>query len=369
MNFIHVIKKIHLWLGITTGPLVFVIAITGSIYTFQDEIQNATQPYRFYDKKGTDLLPPVALKKLATEKNPNKKVHAVQIFMDNHAAKVIFYAYQQYYEVVYLNPESGEILAVDNLESGFFHFILEGHFYLWLPPTLGQPLVASVTLVFAFIIISGLFIWWPRTGNKSKRFKIKWNASWKRRNFDLHSVFGFYSFIFALIFAITGLVWGFEWFRNMYFSVNSFGNEYVNYYEPESLKESDSLEKQINIVFFKLQSENPNCNSVEVHFPETKLGSVAANVNTEYGTYWKTNYYYFDQSTGKEIPVKHHWNKLENATFSEKLMRMNYDIHTGAVLGLPGKILAFFVSLVIASLPITGLLFYIGKRRKVSYKS
>jgi uncharacterized iron-regulated membrane protein len=40
----------------------------------------------------------------------------------------------------------------------------------------------------------------------------------------------------------------------------------------------------------------------------------------------------------------------------------NLPIHTGAILGLPGKILAFLVSFVSATLPITGFLMWWGKR-------
>ena len=43
---------------------------------------------------------------------------------------------------------------------------------------------------------------------------------------------------------------------------------------------------------------------------------------------------------------------------------MNYDIHVGAILGLPGKIIAFLVALISASLPITGFLIWWNKRKK-----
>jgi uncharacterized iron-regulated membrane protein len=43
---------------------------------------------------------------------------------------------------------------------------------------------------------------------------------------------------------------------------------------------------------------------------------------------------------------------------------MNYDIHVGAVLGLPGKIIAFCASLIAASLPITGFYIWWGRRKK-----
>jgi uncharacterized iron-regulated membrane protein len=50
-------------------------------------------------------------------------------------------------------------------------------------------------------------------------------------------------------------------------------------------------------------------------------------------------------------------------------MRLNYDIHTGAILGLPGKIFAFLISLLIASLPVTGFLVWYGSRyRKKSFR-
>jgi uncharacterized iron-regulated membrane protein len=363
VDFLPTVKKIHLWLGILTGPLVFVIAITGCIYTFQEEIQNVSQSYRFYVKTGTKQLSPFMLKEIAAKNNPNKKVHAVQSFADNHASKVIFYEYEKYYEIAYLNPESGKVLQIQNAEQGFFPSILKGHFYLWLPPSVGQPLVASVTLIFAFVLISGLICWWPRSGKKSQRFKIKWQVSWKRRNFDLHSVLGFYVFFFALIFTLTGLVWGFEWFRNSYFSIASLGKEYVEYYEPESIAKNDSIHLQVNKIFSLLKERNPNFYAIEVHFPESEKGSIAANVNFEEGTYWKTDFYYFDQITLNELPVKHYWGKLKEASFAEKLLRMNYDIHIGAILGISGKIFAFLISLLIASLPVTGFLIYLGRKK------
>jgi uncharacterized iron-regulated membrane protein len=43
---------------------------------------------------------------------------------------------------------------------------------------------------------------------------------------------------------------------------------------------------------------------------------------------------------------------------------MNYDIHVGSILGLPGKFLAFFASLIGATLPVTGFIIWWVKGRK-----
>jgi len=47
-----------------------------------------------------------------------------------------------------------------------------------------------------------------------------------------------------------------------------------------------------------------------------------------------------------------------------KVNDMNYDIHVGQILGLSGKIIAFLASLICASLPITGFIVWLGKRKK-----
>ena len=54
----------------------------------------------------------------------------------------------------------------------------------------------------------------------------------------------------------------------------------------------------------------------------------------------------------------------EKGNFGEKLRAMNYDIHVGSILGLTGKCMAFSASLIGASLPITGLFVWLGKKKK-----
>src|SRR5690606_7812978 len=122
---------------------------------------------------------------------------------------------EENYKLVYLNPYSGELLKYKDMNRDFFRIVLDGHFYLWLPHKIGQPVVASATLIFVIMMISGVILWWPSSKKTTKqRFKIKWNARWRRRNFDLHTVLGFYMTWVAVFLAFTGLVWGFQWFAN-----------------------------------------------------------------------------------------------------------------------------------------------------------
>lgn len=368
------IRKIHLWLGLASGIIVFIIAITGCFYAFQEEIQNITEDYRFVEKQNTPFLLPSKLEAIARQELPNKTLHAIQYKGSDKSAEAIFFHYDEknennnYYQIVHLNPYSGEVLEINDMYSGFFHWILDGHFYLWLPHEIGQTVVASATLIFLFLLISGLILWCPKNKKAAKqRFWFRWKEGikWKRKNYDFHNITGFYIMSIALIFAITGLVWGFPWFAHGYYTLIG-GEKSLIYEDPISipLKAQHKVENSLDKTFLFMQKEYPNAKSIEVHPPEKDSSSIAANANLDKGTYWKTDYRYFDQYSLEEKNVTNIYGKLKDAKIADKLMRMNYDIHTGAVLGLPGKIFAFLISLLIASLPITGFLIWYGRRNK-----
>jgi uncharacterized iron-regulated membrane protein len=366
-NLKKAIGQLHLWLGLSSGIVVFIIAITGCLYAFQEEIQNSTEEYRFVEKQNTPFLLPSKLEQIARKELPNKALHAIKYNGREKSAEAIFFHYEPtYYYTVYLNPYSGKVLEKANMEKGFFRFILDGHYYLWLPDQIGQTVVASSTLLFLILLLSGLYLWYPRNKNATKqRFSFKWKkaTNWKRKNYDLHNITGFYILLIALVFTITGLVWGFQWFAYSYYTVLG-GEKSLVYEDPMSIKKTTLTNKPVDKIWALMQKEYPQAKSIEVHPPENDSTIIAANANPEFGTFWKTDYRYFDQYTLEEKEVKHIYGKYKDATTSDKLMRMNYDIHTGAVFGLAGKIFAFLISLLIASLPISGFYIWWGRNNK-----
>ncbi|HEY8934930.1 MAG TPA: PepSY-associated TM helix domain-containing protein [Cyclobacteriaceae bacterium] len=362
------IGKLHLWLGFTSGLVVFIIAITGCLYAFQVEIQNLTQSFRLVEKQNHSFLPPSSLRLIAEKELPQKKIHAVLYAGQNKAAQVIFFSFEPeyYYYVIYLNPYTGKVLHVKNMTRDFFQIVLDGHFYLWLPPSIGQPVTASATLIFVVMLITGIILWWPRNKNGAKqRFSIKWNARWRRKNYDLHNVLGFYCSLIAIVLALTGLVWGFQWFANgLYATVG--GQKSVTYSEPPS--DTTLVVKRetvaLDLVWQRMMREYPVSSIIEVHVPETLISPIAANANPDHDTYHKTDYRYFDQHSLQELNVNTIFGRYEQADAADKLLRMNYDIHVGAILGFPGKVLAFIASLICASLPVTGVCIWWGRRNK-----
>ena len=372
MRFKKIIGKIPLWLGLASGLVVFVVAITGCLYAFQEEIQNLTQPYRFVEAQRAAYLPPSVLKDIAAKQLPGKHLHAVEYEKPGLATQVSFFHFEpSYYYKVYLNPYTGEVLKVKDMDADFFRIVLMGHYYLWLPPAIGQPVVASATLIFTVLLITGIILWWPRNKAAARqRFRFRWKEGlqWKRKNYDLHNVLGFYASWVAIILALTGLVWGFQWVA-MGLHASLGGEKALLYQDPVSDKRQAATvvsgqAPAIDRVWALMQREYPTAERMEVHIPETDSSSIAATANPDAATYWQTDYRYFDQYTLRELSVNHIYGQVKDAQLADTVLRMNYDIHVGAILGLPGKILAFFASLIVASLPLSGFLIWWGRRRK-----
>lgn len=370
MNIKTTIRKIHLWLGLGTGLVVFIISITGCLYAFQAEIQDALQAYRFSEVENKPILPPSVFEEKAKLRLPKCHLHAINYPGKGRSVEAIYYGMEpvSHYYIVYYNPYSGAELHVQNMNETFFRWVLNGHYYLWLPPNIGQPITAYSTLIFVFMLISGIVLWWPKNKKAAgQRFWFKWknNTKWKRKNFDLHSILGFYSSVLLLIVAITGIVFGLQWVAYGIYKLGG-GEKDLLFVEPVSGKNmaADFNKPAIDMVWEKMKNEHPDALALEVHPPETDSSVIAANVNTQAGTYWKMDYRYFDQYTLIELSVNNIYGRFKDAKGADKLLRLNYDIHTGGIWGLSGKILAFLLSLVAASLPVTGFLMWCGKRNK-----
>lgn len=367
MTIRKIISKLHLWLGLSSGLLVLFLGITGCMLAFELEIRSLTEPFRNVKiEQGKPYLPPSQLKTIAEQHLVSKKAWGVEYPGQGKAALASYYD-ETHYEIVFLNPYTGEVLKHKNMTKDFFRIVLDGHFYLWLPHEIGQPILASATLIFLIMLLTGLVLWWPRNkAARKQRFSIKWTASFKRKNYDLHNVLGFYAMWIAIFLAITGLVMGFQWFAKSVYWISSGGQTKVEDKHPAS----DTTGRAIyaNTADYLWHDHHTKVNpseSTSVYFANLPTDPVEIVVNHRPGTYYNSDFYHYDQYTGKLLSAEGSYEgKFKDAELADKLMRMNYDIHVGAVLGLPGKLLAFFGSLIAASLPITGFLIWRGRKKK-----
>ncbi|WP_293307380.1 PepSY-associated TM helix domain-containing protein [Pedobacter sp. UBA5917] len=379
--FNRINKWLHLWLGLISGVIVLIVCITGCIWVFNEEITGLLEPETKIEKQDKPVITPSQLSAIAFKLYPDKIPSYAQ-YQQGRAISLNLRGKKEEGRrgggtSLKINPYTGEVISKVVHKKGevdFFRFILNGHRFLWLPYAIGRPIVNYGTMVFVVLLITGLIWWYPKKWNKSTRdksFKIKWGASFKRVNLDLHNVLGFYSLIFLLFIALTGMVYGIKWYSEGLYWVTSGGDKLGDFQRLES----DSLavgkfyspQKAMDLAWQKVITRHPKSQGFYYNFPDTSKAKATINITVypNTGQFYNNQGYTFDQHTLKEFKREGVYSiAYEESGFAGKLRKMNYDIHVGSILGFPGKVMAFLASLVGASLPITGFLIWYGRKFK-----
>lgn len=358
---------VHLWLGLGSGLIVFIAALTGSILVFEKEIDSALHP-EYYNvatigttKKTIDYSIDILQKQYSV-----KKITRIYTFSDpSRTMQILAKDSKKKAQFFSIDPYTGKVLANTPQEKRFFVFVLKIHRQLLLGET-GKIIMGTSCLIFSLMLISGLILWWPKKiKNLKQRLTVKWSASFKRVNWDFHSTFGFYSFFILLLISLTGLSFAFTWFQNgVYFLADGTTKK-----PSAKVKNPTKIDPKLNHTAFyqsiydKADSIFPYTGNIQIRMPVDTINSVL--VLKEYSEQTIPNQSsaaYFDKYTAKEIEARP-YDKFSNG---EVIKRLNYPIHTGSIYGLPTKILAFLVSLFALTLPISGLLIWLGKKKKTA---
>lgn len=380
MTFKKGIRKIHLWLGLVSGLVVFIISITGCLYVFQKEISHL-----YYKNilevdipQKTNTLPVSVLIKNAEAKlGANKKANSltsykernraweVMIFKAGSPNAITYFEAIDEYKVVFVNPYNGKITGEIDYKYNFFNIVKYLHWSLLLSTPYGQPIVGYSTLIFVIMMISGLILWWPKNlkpANANKSFKIKWTAKFKRLNYDFHNVLGFYSIIILFIISLTGLMWAFKWVQTGVYVVaaRSISPPNIAQFTSDTSNIFRNKIVAIDLAFSDAQKRFSTADRISISQPKETDATINITGYRGKEIYFDSDDLKYDQHKGSLLNRRN----FNDKNAGEKMVAMQYDIHIGTALGLPGKFIAFFASLVSASLPITGFVIWLGKRKK-----
>lgn len=373
MKIRRLINKIHLVIGLLSGSIILIIAVTGALFAFEEEIRALYESDLWYVNSKTEqkVLDVSTLKNIADLeiKKVEPVIGAIQyegvVFYNDPGRTFSFIYYNSdplLYREIIVDPYSGNVLSNKNYLTDFFFIILELHRNLMLG-SVGKEIIDYASLIFLFMLISGIYLWWPRNkNNKRQRFRIKFRLNPKRTNYDLHNVLGFYISWIAVIVVLTGFSWAFSWFNPVVDWVANGGS----LSPPKKEFTSDTLTTQANNlsvqnnIFSYTKHKGRKYERFLLIYPKTKTDVYKLIQYYSVKTYYKHEHASFDQYSGKLLLQE----KYENTTTGDKVTAMAYDIHIGKIFGLPGQILVFLSSIIAASLPITGFRIWLFRRKK-----
>lgn len=216
--FKYLMSLLHLWLGLLSGVVLVVVCFTGSVLVFQEPIENAVNRKVRRVAIGEQRL---ALDSLLANYNRHFELAAgrISVSSDPEVATHFFAFDRKTGERVsaYFNPYTAALIGTENkaLQS-FFSFNLRLHRWL-LVRGIGKQIVGASTLIFVFMLLSGLFLWWPRKKRELQAaFTLKRKTTFFRRVYELHNVLGFYAMIGLLLLSLSGLYFSYPWVRQMF---------------------------------------------------------------------------------------------------------------------------------------------------------
>ncbi|KIO77646.1 membrane protein [Pedobacter lusitanus] len=380
-RFRKIIGQIHLWLGLITGIIVLIVSITGCLFVFQKEISDIVHQETFFVKPPASVvtLPYSTLLKKAeqtlgkdhtvnfstTYKDP-ERAWEFMTYKPGDEKALTYFGTLDYYESVFINPYTGTVTGRYDYKYDFFNIVKFIHWSLLLNDTYGQPIVGYSTLIFVIMLITGMIMWWPKKWSKTninKSFKIKWNAGFKRITYDLHNVSGFYVMLITLVLALTGMVFALKWFQTTVYVVSS-RSITQPVIKQEKSHPATPVFSPVDQAFETAKKLLPASDRIGVSSASGADGVIYISGIIGKETYYHADALQFDQYSGKLLNRRNY----EEQNAGEKLIGMNYDIHVGAILGLPGKIIAFIASLVAASLPVTGFMIWLNRKKKKKKK-
>lgn len=341
----RVVWRWHFCAGMIISLPQIVVAATGALYIFKDELEAVLYPGVTYVEPAAEHVSyeqQLAAARAAVSKMP--RIILIQVFANPKRATSIAMSGAKF-QYSYVDPYAGRYLG--GIEQGG-DIVLTLHRSLFLGTT--GRIVAELTTCWTIVLVAtGAYLWWPR----------KWNQVWgvwlprlRKKPYvvlrDLHTVTGIYVAIIAIVISLTGLIYTYVWGRPYQNAARSEPNDMFG--QPMVSKSpADAKELPIDR-FIELGQEKMPGKTLTVWFPRVPNGMYLVFGRSEYGP--SVHEMLFMDRATEEI--------LEHRNVSQTpptywLGTWNYPLHVGTILGMPSKILWLVTCIILMTSPLTGL--------------
>ena len=375
-------RKIHLWLSVPFGLIITVICLSGAALVFEDEVTELCRRDLYYVEKvsGAPLPVEYLIEKVAGTLPDSVAVTGVSISSDAERAYQVNLSKPRRASV-YVDQYTGEVKGRHE-RAPFFLTMFKLH--RWLLDGMkpdggifwGKMIVGVSTLMFVFVLISGIVIWWPRTKKALKNsLKIAVGKGRRRFWYDLHVVGGMYALVLLLAMALTGLTWSFSWYRAGFYKVfgvemkqrAGHGTLQTAHGTPQTAhggksgrnsSEEGRGNREHTSPYTCWQQVYEELKARNAGYKQITVSNGSASVSFErFGNQRAADRYAFNPQDGEITEVT----LYKDTDASGKMRGWIYSVHVGSWGGMFTRILTFIAALLGGTLPLTG--YYLWLRR------
>ena len=368
MSFKRIIFWAHLVVGVAFGLVILLMSATGVVLTYERQIISYMESRAVEKPADAQLL---SVDELATAvlANGGQPGNSLVLPRQDGAPATLSVSRRENH---LLNPYTGE--RIDNAAEGtksFFGTVTALHRWFALTGesrSLGRAVTGAANLGFLFILVSGIYLWWPK---KWTWRIVKLNLLFRRnlptakaRDYNWHHVFGIWSLVPLFAVVVSGVVISYPWASNMVAAV--FGPV-----SPAATGQAASEERQgqnraqgeavsLQAIAETLKQAEPDWQTLSVKLPNGQAARVVMTVDTGNGTQLsRQTSYTVSRVSGEVLGVS----GAEDQPAGRRARVFLRFLHTGEVYGFIGQTLAGLASLASVFLFYTG--FALAYRRLI----
>ena len=357
---------IHLTVGIFVALVVLMMSVTGIILTYEAQLNEwARRDYRSVEP-GSNAMPLSADALIARTDRAEADLTPSSIVLpaDPLAPVVVGLGRGN---TRYVDRYTGEIRGDgDTGMRRFLRAVMYWHRWFAMEDdsrAIGRAVTGAANFGFLFLVLSGVYLWWPRSLSLKALRNITWfrrGLSGKARDFNWHNVIGFWSAIPLVIIVFSGAMISYRWVGDLIYIAA--GDTPPSRSAPATASADPTAETELpaqppaeRVSYQTLAeaaaAEVPGWRTIQVSIPEDPHAPIPVRADTGSGrqpAHW-TNLSYnaasgarLSRSTGSE-------SRGQAARFWLRFA------HTGEVYGVIGQTIAGIVTTGTAVLVWTGL--------------
>jgi len=336
--------KLHRWVGLLVGIIVFVVAVSGSVLVFENDIDRLTHRALLVVTPGPSRVSLESAVAAVRAANPTAVVSGLSLPQAPTHPLILSMKGTPFGASV--DPYTGRYLGTWDRTTGLARSIHQLHTRL-LAGEGGEKVVGAVSALTFLMALSGLVLWWPR-----KLFHVKGGRPWRRVNFDLHNVLGFYSALFIVFITLSGVIIAFEGVTDPLiqkldkapppgevFSQAVAGGRRIGLDEAVRIATGALPGAMATVV--NVPAPGKSTFRVIMKFPEDRTPAGRSRVA-------------MDQYSGQVLQVV----STRAVPLGSRILVLKRSIHTGDIFGPPSQAVAFVVSLMLAGQVVTGFLIW-----------
>lgn len=198
------IFQAHLWSAAAAGLYILMMSVTGSVLVYSNELFTAATPEPIVSKSSAPRLTDDQLARAAVRFYPGYRVVKIGRALNPDQAVDVWLRRGEGMKQRLFDPRSGSDLG-DSVPTPIWLIskLIDLHDNLLSGPA-GRKVNGLGALALLALAMTGLAIWWPGIATWRRSLTLHRGVGWKRMTWHLHSMIGFWSLGFLLMFGVSG---------------------------------------------------------------------------------------------------------------------------------------------------------------------